>query len=197
MNITWHRMIAGVIAAACLMAMGCSTTHNQVKLNQDGAVETVMSNANTMRISETGEQQATFAGPASQVWEDAEGVKAHIGMPVAVLYFNTGGGVPAEADGSMGGGTIHLISPNDAEMQSFTYTPVPPDGEPMLSITGLKWNVSEPIKAAQETLVAYVEQLAAMSADERAAWVEEVKARGEVASEVIDAAMAIVTAMGI
>ena len=177
-----------LVAVLTMWCVGCSTTHNQTRLNTDGSVEAITSNANTMRTSETGEQQATFHGPASQVWEDADGVKAHIGTPVAVLYFNTGNGSEAAevSETASTGGTIHLISPNDAKMASFTYTPTPPDGQPMLSITGLEWNVSEPIRAMQETLIAYVEQLAGMSETERQTWLEAERIKGELGSDLLD-----------
>jgi len=75
-------------------------------------------------------------------------------------------------------------SPKDTSVDSFTYTPVPEDGQPMVSATGIHFNVSDPIQAITESVVARSETLLGMTRIEAQKQIEQWKIAGDITSDV-------------
>ncbi len=167
-RIVWSLLIAIMVT----MVGGCGT-HNQLVLEPDGRVDQTTSPANVSRMDAEGGQVATNHGVGpSLVKQDAEGTWANMPGPLGVVSY-----IPAT-------GQFYVVSPNDATFEGVEFTPAPVDGQPALKIAKMSVNLSTPLAQHAAAFATAAVTLQGMTQVEAAARVEQMKAAGEITSDV-------------
>ncbi|MBN2584871.1 MAG: hypothetical protein JXL80_17535 [Planctomycetes bacterium] len=164
----------------CAIVSGCAT-HNQLDIAQDGTIAQDTSTANVSRMDAEGGQVATNLGLGPTLLkQDAEGNWVNTPGPVGVLSY-----VPAT-------GQFYLISPQDAELEGVQFTPNPSEGQPSLKVDKMKFNLSEPLKQAVTAFAQAATSLQGMTQIEATARVEQMKAAGEITSDVANLLLSLI-----
>ena len=161
------------------MVSGCAT-HNETRLDEEGVVSRT-STANTARITPEGEIQATTQGVGATVSnKDLNGdyiiIPGASSSLSAIIPNMEPNGEPI---------VMRLFSPKDMEMATFEFTPQPLPGQPAMKITGLKANISEPLKQYVAALQVALPILSEMTKAEAEAKVEEWRIAGTFGADVI------------
>ncbi len=165
-------LIVGVIVA---LTVGACQSGNLTRLKDDELFARTTT-ANEARMTPEGNLQASYQGiGATQAMVEPNNYWIQQQGPAAVMNFPIAGGV------------AQMYSPKNIDIGSLTYTPKPPAGQPMLTITNLRANISEPMAQDVEGLRAAYPELVILNRDAVNADIERMKAAGEITSDLATA----------
>ena len=118
-------------------------------------VKTQLSGQTVQRILPDGTLHSSNPGVAgSLVNQDSAGQWTAQGLPLGLLSVNPATGV------------LTIASPKDVRILDLRLTPAPAAGEPFMTASSVEANLSAPLEIAAGALVAHIEHISTMNADE-------------------------------
>ena len=170
-----------VLLMALLLAGGC--THNQTKLD-GGKVDVTTTTASQAAIDMDGYQTASYQGLSpTLIKQDAEGNWVNMGGPTGIMS------APVPGTDQL----AYIISQANTSIAKVQYTPEPSPGAPQILIEGIEVNMSDPMSQHVAALQIALPVLADMTKAEALARIEQMRAAGEIASDMAPLLTQIIT----